>query len=139
MSRFNHKRGSRRHRRGLTLLAVIVLLSVSLLVLGGAATSLVKERQQCRLRHTQRQCRMMVAAALDMAELQLAANATYKGDAWTLPASESTFAKEFRVEVKVVSPAGEPVTLQATAQYPAEGTPEVTETDQRTIDQTPDE
>ncbi|QDU54064.1 type II secretion system protein [Aeoliella mucimassa] len=113
-------------RRGVTLLVVIVIISVSMLILAGAVRSLVDEHRQTRLRHTHRQCRIIAHAALERARAKHLANNSYTGETWTIDADEVEFAKPFQVTIEVEPSDGE-IQWKATARYPAEGTPEASE------------
>jgi len=131
MNQYKPGRVRHRHHRGAAMFVVIVIIAVSMLVIGTAVSSVAIEHRQSRLRHTARQCRLIANAALDRAATQVAANPSYEGETWIIPATEVATAKDWKVVINVDISNSEDNVLRAVATYPAEGPPQVSKTLQR--------
>jgi hypothetical protein len=120
-------------RRGMTMLLVLVILAISMLVLGRATSSIVLERNQAQLRHTQRQSRLIAAAALDRAAAKLSTNEEYDGETWTIAPTDVSLPGAWRVDIAITATDGARKTISVTVTYPATGTPRVAETAERRL------
>lgn len=107
-------------RQGIVLFTVIAILAVVMIVVGGMLGHLVREHRQCRLRHTQRQCRRLAEAAVARAVALRANDSSYTGEIWTVGAANLSSNHDASVAVRL-----EGETLTATAAYPAGDAPNV--------------
>jgi Tfp pilus assembly protein PilX len=109
-------------RRGLVLVAMIVLLAVVMLLSAGWAGRVVSERRQARRHVLEVQAVRLAESGLARAEAQLAADQTYSGEVWEIPAEawEGRRAAMIVIEADRDVEVGE-VRLTARATFPAQG------------------
>jgi hypothetical protein len=107
-----------RHR-GVVLVAVIVLLSVSLTLFALWSRAVVREQSRLRSRHYRLQAGQLAEAGLRRAVAMHATDADYSDEVWSVPASEldKTHAAQVRIRVAPMSDAGGN-RYEATAEFP---------------------
>ena len=111
-------------RHGIVLFTVIALLAVVMIIVGSMLGQLVTEHRQCRLRHTERQCRRLAEAALARATILRGASPSYTGETWTVPAADLGGDGDAWVVIAL-----DGKSIIATAQFPAGDNPRVRHTE----------
>ena len=86
--RFGRWRGRAIRRRGIALIAVLVLFAVSLSLFGLWSRAVVRERSSLVTQQFRLQSGRLAEAGLQRAISMRAADATYADEVWSVPATE---------------------------------------------------
>ena len=89
-------------RRGVALVAMMVLLSVFMLLAASWVRRIVAERQEVRRYEVEAQATRLAESGLARARVRVAGSADYKGDVWEIPADswEADRAAEVQIDVQ---------------------------------------
>jgi type II secretory pathway component PulK len=106
-------------KRGVVLVAVLVLFCVSLTLFGLWSQSVVREHQSVATQQFRLQAGRLAEAGLERAVSLRAADAKYADEIWSVPASEldSTHAAQVRIRVAPTLDA-RGLRYEATAEFP---------------------
>jgi hypothetical protein len=112
-------RSSGKRKRGVVLVAVIVLFSVSLTLFGLWSQAVVGERNNLATQQFRIQAGRLAEAGVQRAVSLRAADAKYADEVWAVPASEldNAHAAQVRIHVAPTSDAGG-IRCEATAEFP---------------------
>jgi hypothetical protein len=119
VSRSAGLRSGAKRKRGVVLIAVIVLFSVSLTLFGLWSRAVIRERGTLVTQQFRIQAGRLAEAGIQRAVSLRAADAKYADEVWSVPASEldNTHAAQVRIHVAPTSDAGG-IRYEATAEYP---------------------
>jgi hypothetical protein len=117
--RFERLRGRTGRKRGMVLIAVLVLLSVSLTLFGLWSRAAIREHSSLATQQFRVQATRLAEAGLQRALSMRATDAKYAEEAWSVPASEldNTHAAQVRIRVSPTSGVGD-IRFEATAEFP---------------------
>jgi hypothetical protein len=106
-------------KRGVVLVAVIVLLTVSLTLFGLWSQAVLRQRSSLATQQLRLQAGRLAEAGLQRAVVLRAVNATYADEVWSVPASEldNTHAAQVRIRVVPTSIVGG-LRYEAKAEFP---------------------
>lgn len=106
-------------KRGIVLVAVLVLFSVSLTLFGLWSRAVIREHNRIATQQFRLQAVQLAEAGLERAVLLRAADAKYAEEVWSVPAAEldATHAGQVRIRVTPTSNA-RGVRYEATAEFP---------------------
>ena len=106
-------------RRGVVLVAVLVLLSLCVTLFGLWARGVLRERSRVAHRQVQAQAVRLAEAGLHRAIARRAADVKYRGETWSVPASDldKTHAAEVRIQIMPNDSDGK-ARYEATAEFP---------------------
>lgn len=111
--------GRRRHRNGAVLAVVLVVLLVALLICGSLLRMATLQRQQVRSQQQRVQTAWLVEAGLERGAAALAADPTYRGEIWEIPAEDLNGSDGGLVEIRVEDTAEPPGRrLRVRAEFP---------------------
>jgi Tfp pilus assembly protein PilX len=115
-------RPSRRatHRRGVILIAVLVIFSVSLTLFGLWSRAVIREHRSAATQQFRIQASRLAEAGLERAVILRATNAKYDQEVWSVPAAQldATHTAQVRIRVAPTSDA-RAIRYEATAEFPA--------------------
>lgn len=89
------------HRKGLTLLLVIVCLVVLTTIVGAMVRQMAISNRQVRLRERSAQSTWLAESAIQRAAFRLRQDAGYQGETWSIPKSETGFRHDAQVKIEV--------------------------------------
>jgi type II secretory pathway component PulK len=117
--RFERLRGRTRRKRGVVLIAVLVLLSVSLTLFGLWSQAAIREHNILATQQFRVQAGRLAEAGLQRALSMRATDTKYAEEVWSVPSSEldNIHAAEVRIRVATISGAGG-IRYEATAEFP---------------------
>ena len=75
-------------KSGAVLVAALVCMAVVMGIVGGMLHGALRARRQLHVERDMRQVELLLNAGIDRAALKLAADQTYAGETWTVPATE---------------------------------------------------
>ena len=113
MSHANHQR-----RRGMVLVAALVCLVVVMALLGHMLVGALRTGRQMHRERDRRQCELLLQAGQGRAALRIAADASYAGEVWNIPAAEIGGQSEGQVTIQVSKNANSPPHIRVLAEYP---------------------
>jgi Tfp pilus assembly protein PilX len=121
-SRRRFTRLSRRtaHRRGMIVIAVLVLFSVSLTLFGLWSRAVIREHRTAATQQFRIQATRLAEAGLKRALLSRASNAKYDQEVWSVPAAQLDSIHTGQVRIRVAPTSDDRTTkYEATAEFPA--------------------
>jgi type II secretory pathway component PulK len=105
-------------RRGAALVVALVCLLIVMALLGTMLVGALRSGRQLRVERDRRQCELLLQAGLDRAALSLAADASYAGEAWDVPAAEIGVSGVGQVTIHVSRPGEGYPQIRVRAEYP---------------------
>jgi type II secretory pathway component PulK len=119
MPRFERLRGRAKRKRGVVLIAVLVLLAVSLTLFGLWSRAAIREHSSLATQQFRVQAGRLAEAGLQRALSMRATDAKYADEVWSVPSSEldNSHAAQVRIRVAPTSGAGG-TRYEATAEFP---------------------
>jgi type II secretory pathway component PulK len=112
-----HGRG--RRKRGVVLIAVIVLFSVSLTLFGLWSQAAIREHRRLETQQFRVQAERLAEAGLQRAVSLRAADAKYSDEVWSVPATELDKSHTAQVRIYLApGPDAGNIRLEATAEFP---------------------
>ncbi len=109
-------------RRGAALLVAIVCVSIAVAVMYGIVQLAVLAHREVDLEQRRAQASWVMESAVDRAAAQLAADADYVGEEWSLSAEElgTRYAAEVQIQVESVAGHADMRQVRIVADYPAD-------------------
>jgi len=125
-SRLRTSRLPRSQRRGSILVVALVCLLVVMSLLGHMLLAAVRNGRQLHAERDYRQCELLLQAGTDRGLTQLAADASYKGETYEIPAEEIIGQEAGRLTIQVTRDQdAESSQLNIIAEYPLGVVPSV--------------
>lgn len=117
---WGRRRSRTSDRRGLTIIAVIAFYAIAMAMIGVWVQSAIDRHQQSRQWHEKAQAIWLSDAGVRRAIAHLARQQDYEGEVWQIDAEQLGGPESATVAIKVeAAETDEPITVTATAVYPA--------------------
>jgi hypothetical protein len=109
----------RRQRSGLMIVVALVCLLIVTSIICSMLQSALRARRQLHVERDRRQAELLLEAGADRAVSRLAADASFRGDTWTVPADAIIGQGDGRVMIEISRSNDEDAwQLHAVAEYP---------------------
>ncbi len=119
--RRQNSRPAIRRRRGFAVIASLTCLLIVVAIVGSMLQSAIRARRELLTERDCRQSQLLLAAGADRAAARLAAEPTYRGDVWELPAEAIIGRGAGRVTTEVSRAGSEgPWQVHVVAEYPTD-------------------
>lgn len=107
-------------RRGVILAAVLITLAIAAALLLALVQAAVVRRSAAEVAAWRTQAALLAESAMERAAVRLAADPSYRGETWNIPADASASWKGAVVVIRAETPAGKPDTRRVSvcADYP---------------------
>ncbi len=114
--------GEGEHRRGAALVVVLIGMAVAMAIFFSALKMIAVQRQSVELQTRQIQAGWLAESAVERACARLSAEANYRGETWSIPATDLGGRDGATVAIRVDDLAGKPDrrAIRVEADYPAE-------------------
>jgi hypothetical protein len=109
-------------RRGTVLVAALVCLLIVMAMLGSMLQGTLRSRRQMHRHRDLVQCELLLQAGTERAVFQFSQDSDYRGEAWSLPATDIVGSAEGQVTIAASRAADDkPWQLHVVAEYPLGG------------------
>jgi type II secretory pathway component PulK len=107
-------------RRGIVLVAVVVVFAISLMLFGLWARTAVQQQQQMRSQQYRAQALRLAEAGMRRAVARRAADSQYVEEVWQIPAQLLDQINSAQVRIRVTNEDGaDKISYEATSEFPA--------------------